>query len=678
MNRQSAFLIVVCLSVACWCNGTNFYVCVKQGNDQYPGSETKPFRTIAKALSLVKEGDICYLKEGIYREAVTLSKNKITLKAYKNDYVQLSGCKLIDSELKPSKINNSGYTTYYTSIQEKVYQAFVDGKLVNIARHPNKTVSMTSNMDWANTYVDEQEIVEWKEDIPENLTDYSDGYYIGNHTPVSKPFFTGWYAVSIPVVKGSKAGLTVDGSKSSAGFLGQKHGTGNGLGYIIGAKAALDTLNEWYANGNTFFINLPDGVKPENAKVEVRTQLYIMQLEGNNVTLENLHFKAGSLYVKGSGNSILNCTFRYISPFIHNPVQPGEDSKGQTLAGQWGTPLTCSAGVYIEGNHTTVKNSYFAHSWFSGITLSGNNCTMENSVVEDVNWIGRRSAGIHSFGTDNSIRYCSVRNTGAAAIEGGNRAWVGKFAIRNIWEHNHCTDACLLVVDQAIFYINTQHGEAPLSHSIWRYNVIENCHGPEKGKWASTIFGFYLDNNTSGMLVHNNIIINTRSAIRYNDFRDDETAGRDVVIFNNTCYNCKANFSLGFMNSTTKLDDSTKRIPPVLDAVTVVNNVGIGSAKSFYNKLDLNSKEAKKRIRNNIERCSRSILEYDLKGQPKNFLLIGKVAQGIPVIVYDPEMAPEAAQIDYAGAVDPQKEIFKAGANLSVPDFAKEKQLLFN
>ena len=55
-------------------SATNYYVATSYGNDSNNGTSlTTPYKTIAKAASVMSAGDICYIRQGRYREAISIS-----------------------------------------------------------------------------------------------------------------------------------------------------------------------------------------------------------------------------------------------------------------------------------------------------------------------------------------------------------------------------------------------------------------------------------------------------------------------------------------------------------------------------------------------------------------------------------------------------------------------------
>src|SRR5712692_3919453 len=53
------------------------YYSASNGNDANPGTQTQPFRTIKKGLSVLRAGDTLYLRGGTYAEAIDSSAQTI-------------------------------------------------------------------------------------------------------------------------------------------------------------------------------------------------------------------------------------------------------------------------------------------------------------------------------------------------------------------------------------------------------------------------------------------------------------------------------------------------------------------------------------------------------------------------------------------------------------------------
>lgn len=484
------------------------------------------YTTISSALARMQDGDSCIVKEGVYRECIRVPQNRITLRG--EGRVVVTGC---DEAGSPTDAVVNGHKCVVFDVGKPVYEVFCGDWYLSMARFPNKTEPMTSNEDWAFATIEDNGDVTFTEPdlaVPLNL---EDGYYVG----VGR--FNAFYSLTLPILGLRENGsIRINGDKASSGYLGQYNR--KGIGYIIGARAALDTPGEWYTAGTQLWL-----IPPHNdpGRYEFRTRLYGVVVTGNGVALENIRFRAAAGRIEGNDVTLKKCTFEYISPFRHTPHPadaPEGRMGGQSMACCWGLPENGTAGVFVSGDGFVAEDCRFSKSWWCGMMLRGNKARIENCLFEDVNWMAKRCAGLFCWGDDNVVRYCTFRDLGGAGIEGGNRSWVKQYAKRNIWEYNYIEGICKLIVDQGFFYVNHQSGNNPRANSIWRYNVGKGGYGPNKGKWTNTVAGYYVDNNSSGYRIHNNIAINVKQGIKYNDFRDGEQAGKDVWYYNNTLYNC--------------------------------------------------------------------------------------------------------------------------------------------
>jgi len=593
----------------------------------------KEFKTISMALAKMKNGDVCVVSEGVYREKLLITQDSITI--FGVGKVIISGCDRMEN-LQPIKINDK--KGLKKIINTTVYDVFQEGEYLLPARYPNKTYPMTSNQDWLHSQISTTGKIKILPEGEKLKSNFNDGYYIGLHGLYRAGLdkLSSWYSISVPI-KGldNQDSLLVDSTEASSGFMGN-FGLGKGIGYIIASKAALDAKGEWYANGKEVFL-IPKSEKAND--YEFRVRLYGAIIKGNRVTLNNIRFKAATAKVEGNGISFIHCAFEYISPFQHNKNDKPENKKGQSVRSGWGDPKNGTAGVYVTGNYFTAKNCRFSKSWWSGMTIRGNNALLENCLFEDMNWIAKRCSGLFSWGDSNIVRFCTFRNLGAAAIEGGNSLWIEQYATNNIWEYNYIEGVCKLIIDQGFFYVNHQYGNKPHANSIWRYNVGKDSRGPIKGDWKTTTTGYYIDNSSSGYIVHNNIAVDVNEGFRYNDTRDGSEAGRDIWVYNNTFYKFSY-IRYGNWLANTKSDAE----------VQLVNNLAVSGEKeekafAIYTELG--------KGKNNFESLSDSVLKAP---NVMNFTPVSTYLKtsGIPIL---------GKNINYIGAVDPDKGMWTYGAD---------------
>ncbi len=648
------------------------------------GSKEKPFSKINEALVFAKDKDEIVLREGVYRETLSINKT-IKLTSTKGEYVLITACESVGiKDCKPRKIK--GHNVYKLPHKGIIYDMFINGEAMEISRYPDKTASMQSNEDWLETdlFPNGEESVHFLEgDMGER--DFDNGYYVGSHDERYKENgkIATYYTLSIPVTKTKGEGVVLlDEDEASTGTNNPNShfGSGLGVGYIIASSAGFDNYNEYFSNEDVTYFILPEGIDDKSALVEYRTRITGVEVEADDVEFEGLHFKANSISVKADGFSMKNCTMRYLAPFLHIENPAGNKSP-QSLECQWGDDN--AIGLQIKGNGANVDSCYFAHSWWSAIRLWGDNSRVFNCYIEDIDWIGRRASGIHSWGDNNYIAYNTVKNTGGAAIEAGNgaKSWMGVYATNNIFEHNHLSDTTNLLIDQGAFYANQQNGSNPHGNCVFRYNLIENARPPKKLNWSKNCDGVYIDNNTSGYIVHSNIMINANQAMHYNDFaKNVDSVGKDIYFLNNTVINCTSAFAYGLQNhiltdinakrrangeaKQAKLKDTNAR------NLVLANNVATGVKEGF----NTHKVEATPLWKNNylLEKTDfKDIKAYD-------FLLSESAQEKSPLKIdfaYVLKYAPECADIDYIGAIKPKKAMWEYGSSLKVPSF-KDKDII--
>jgi hypothetical protein len=116
--------------------GAEYYV-GPDGSDANPGTEQRPFRTIQRGADAMKAGDTCYVREGTYRETVSVRTSgeagkPIRFAAYPGELVTLSGTEPIEANW----VLHEG-SIYKARVDSDFEQLFVDGEMMIEARWPN-------------------------------------------------------------------------------------------------------------------------------------------------------------------------------------------------------------------------------------------------------------------------------------------------------------------------------------------------------------------------------------------------------------------------------------------------------------------------------------------------------------------------------------------------------------
>ena len=117
-------------------------------SDENPGAETRPFKTIQKAATLARAGDTVLIRAGTYRETVTPARSgsngaTITYMPYNNEKVVIDGAEPVTNWTKHS---GSIYRAamHWSVDHGNGDQVFVDGRMMNYARHPNSSLDVSN------------------------------------------------------------------------------------------------------------------------------------------------------------------------------------------------------------------------------------------------------------------------------------------------------------------------------------------------------------------------------------------------------------------------------------------------------------------------------------------------------------------------------------------------------
>ena len=135
---------------------TTYYVAPSSsgGSDSNAGTLAAPFETLAHAIDQLTAGDILYIREGTYRETITIdedgsSGNLITIQNYNNEVVTIDGTSDITGTWSTYGGVSGAYQLSYTG---DITQLFVDDKPMVNARWPNAQFyddSIFSHSTWA-------------------------------------------------------------------------------------------------------------------------------------------------------------------------------------------------------------------------------------------------------------------------------------------------------------------------------------------------------------------------------------------------------------------------------------------------------------------------------------------------------------------------------------------------
>jgi len=115
---------------------TTEYSVSPRGGDSGPGSASRPFQTIQAAADVMKVGDVCIIRAGVYRQTVRVKTSGIRFTAAPGEKVTISGANPIESKWSVHKGK-----IYKTHVKGPIAQLFVDGEMMVEARWPDQPLS---------------------------------------------------------------------------------------------------------------------------------------------------------------------------------------------------------------------------------------------------------------------------------------------------------------------------------------------------------------------------------------------------------------------------------------------------------------------------------------------------------------------------------------------------------
>jgi probable HAF family extracellular repeat protein len=275
--------------------------------------------------------------------------------------------------------------------------------------------------------------------------------------------------------------------------------------YLTGSFKALNGAREWYRDPNTGLMYLWDGTgdNPAGHDVEAKHRLYAFELSGRSyINVSGIQIFAATIDTNSASThlTLSNLTARYVSQQMDN-VSPWDRHN-----------LGSHSGILLNGSNNILQNSTIALSSGNGVWVGGTNNTVQGNTIHDVDWSGGDEAGITITGHNQQVLKNTIYNTGRDGIL-TSAATGGKI------DHNTIHDIGTLTTDLGAIYT---HGNVAGGTEI-AFNTIYNV---RTGGFGGV--GVYLDNGSTGYVVHDNTISNTNNSLKVNP------PGYGNVIYDNT------------------------------------------------------------------------------------------------------------------------------------------------
>lgn len=466
------------------------------GSDTNKGSVSEPFKTLEKAASIVKAGDICYIREGTYREVLKpLSTGTedapIVFKAIQGEKVVINACDLVTEWSLDSE------NIYVADIDMPVTQVFIDGLATNEARFPNSGNDLFSPETFEITKMDETEV------IAEALEQEKNAFKGGTIWAMLKER---WISQVGTIVASEEGRLTIEGNTWI-------DNAGSGVGYITGVKCALDANGEWYYEDGKIYIYLEE--HPDNCDIQVKTRKWVFDLSSkDHIIIKDINTFGGAGNLNAANYCLLdNLSMEYLSHFTK--IVSGGSS---WLRHDWTNIDYDGIGIGIFGAYNTVKNSKINWSAGDGITMYGSNNRVENCIVSNCNYSGSDCNPITAHGEGHVITQNTVYNGGRGLI-------ALNFAKKATVTYNHCYNAGKVNWDIGGIYVWGTEAEG----TEIAYNWVHDIYSDGIYKIGN---GIYIDNFCKDILVHHNVVWNCS----YNAFNYSRP-NSNIHYFNNTAFN---------------------------------------------------------------------------------------------------------------------------------------------
>lgn len=500
----------------------DYFVAV-DGQDANSGtSTTEPLRTVGRAAQLMQPGDTCWIRKGVYRETIKLTRsgqknNPITFARYNEERVIIDGSNSVNGPWvkDPSGIWKTKFTS--TSPIEAI---FCGGQMMMEARWPNCSWEENWNAEqkWALTGKESKlGVIESPELASSNL-DLSGGLlYLklskGNNC-FTRPI-TGHRAGS-KSLEYDKTGIEGRAwNEDSMPERIKKFGFEQNRFFVV-AKGALDATGEWWfdsKNSELLFIPPSEGGgDPNQLEVTVKSRIAGFEAEDvSHIVVEGIEFRGCNLRFDECRRMVIrNCRFLF-------PSTPRIFPDGKTA-------LEKQKNLRVTGEDNVFERLLIEWAVDGALEVEGSGNVIENCIVHDTNLHGRHPGPAisvrgraetrrESAKKPNVVRRCTVYNVGGVGIyaQGSGPA---------IAEYNHVFNAGLYCVDISSLYVPVGK---EMTGTVVHHNWLHDISG----------IGFRVDIQGRGITVHHNLAWNATVGCKLQ--------GYQLAAYNNTVLTQDAN-----------------------------------------------------------------------------------------------------------------------------------------
>ena len=520
---------------------TTYYVAPASsgGDNNNAGTLAAPFETLQYAVNQLTAGDILYIREGVYRETITIdedgtSGNLITIQNYNNEVVTIDGT--VDVTGTWSSYGSVSGAYQLSSYSTDITQLFVDDEPMVNARWPNAQFyddSIFSHSTWAQG--DEGDdananSVEGSLQIDEDVFD-----------PGSLDLNNSIGILNIGSFKTETVkitGHTQNGAADDVITYGYTGGTDADYGttykdkhhyyFFEGKLDFLDTNNEWFHDktNNILYLVTDNGLNPSTTgrTIKAKTTDYRVTFNGANyITFKGINFFATTIDIQNSDNlSIEECNFYF----------PSASKRMLGLTNGLGSTSVTSINGTSDNN--TIKKCLFENAEGEALVIRGDNNTIENNYFHHIDWSASDLNGlmvtIYCTGNSNTFTKNTIHTTGASATVLPGTA--------STFSYNKVTNTGLLQSDGAVFQGTKNYVEGSNVHHNFIYDTEKYAFRYDAPGGDASVAGSYgrmhhnIADNTNGLMIKGN-----NQIIAHNTVMNTINNRNDIIILSEDCSN---------------------------------------------------------------------------------------------------------------------------------------------
>jgi autotransporter-associated beta strand protein len=491
------------------------------GSDSSAGSLAAPFQTLARAVTNLNAGDTLYLRGGTYRETLRLPQsgtpeNPITVCAYSNENVTLSGCDVLAGPWSPASNGIYAASTEWT-LGSGYNQVFADNAMQHEARHPDHGSSdllspATAPLSVSSNYTVTCSAFDGKGDLTGARFYASVG--------------SSWSWQTAATVSNRTGALFLNPSTASTWWWPNyaNKSSDTGRGFLYGLPALLDADGEWFLQTNaaaphTLSVRLPGGADPSGHLVELKRRAWCVDISSQNfIIVSNLAFRAGAVRLSGEGLVLDSCDARHLSHYL--TFSSGGSANGGRPEG---------GGIVVSGTSNTVRRCTVADTAGSGILASGTGHLITRNHVFNTDYSATYATGMTLSGTGIRATFNTLHDTGRDLLQPTGKG----LSIL----YNDFFRAGRLCKDLGAVYAWGTNGKAPDGTITriafnWVHDSTEN---------DPLGMGIYIDNYSHNFQIDHNVVWNfgVLGTQTWSDGLRLNSPAEALRLYHNTLFRCR-------------------------------------------------------------------------------------------------------------------------------------------